>query len=260
MTMLRTLAFGDLGERPWGVAWTPESGEAIALAARANGAAAIVTEALEGGADGEPWILRGDGGSLEFSPLARGSAGPGLAGAVRDGPADEAGFDQLCAVTGHLLLAGAEYHVECLGLRSLRSARELERIQSFRQVSAWFDPEHGIALLALRPVRAKGQDADRIAASLLDADELRHVAESRLSTTYAASGAPTRAGLELWLEDRSSEALEGDRPQYPRRAAGEGIGDSIDWTTGGFELHARRFRWHSRGSDGAGIYLLGRRP
>jgi hypothetical protein len=164
--------------------------------------------------------------------------------------------------------------VDCLGWRSSRDGRiDLDRLGSFRQVSAWFEPGEGLAVLALRPRKARGQESDVVAAAVLETEHPGPVSEPRLSTTYTATGLPLRAGLELWIDDgsdagsereadrgRGGEDGDGVEPtahQYPRRASGEALGAYADWKVAEFELHAELFRWHNRGRDGAGVYLLG---
>ncbi len=72
----------------------------------------------------------------------------------------------------------------------------------------------GIAVAAVRPRKASGHANDAVHAALLDpCAGVTAVAEPRLSTTYGGDGTPTRAGLELWLEDENEH--------YPRRAAGD---------------------------------------
>jgi hypothetical protein len=72
--------------------------------------------------------------------------------------------------------------------------------------------------------------------------------DPRLSTTYDGDGDPTRATVELWISD-------GER-EYPRRAAGEAAGPALTLVSDGVTLAVLPLRYHSRGSDGAGIYLL----
>jgi hypothetical protein len=198
--------------------------------------------------------MDGDAIELVLSPSSRAADGP------RSGPLD--GFDQLCRAGGRVTLAGAEVEVAAPGWRGARDGRlELDRIESFRQVAAWFGPDEGLALVALRPRGARGQDADLVAASVLESPPARRVEDPRLSTTYSATGLPARAGLELWFEEPQGDDPQADEEheRFPRRAAGEAISAGIEWTAPGFALHAAPLRWHSRGQDGAGVYLLGRR-
>jgi hypothetical protein len=203
----------------------------------------------------EPWRIEGGGVSLVFTP-----AGPSGHGGSADSVLQSE--DQLCSVDGRLVDEGSEQQVSGRGWRStLEGDFDLGGIDSFRQASAWFEPPHGLSLLALRPRQARGQDADLVAASVLESEPLPPVAEPRLSTTYDAAGTPARVGLELWLEaDSAGKDPDDDSDrQFPRRAAGESIGAGIQWELAGFRLHASLLRWHSRGDDGSGVYLLGQR-
>jgi hypothetical protein len=245
----------------------------VSFAVGTQSGATILSATLQGSDRAEQWRLEGDGVELVLSP-----SGPPVENAAQGDEIE--GFDQLCIVSGHFMHDGDERPVECLGWRSERSGRiDVGRLASFRQVSAWFEPGEGLALLALRPRKSRGQEADLIAAAVLGAEHPRPVVDPRLSTTYAAGGLPSRAGLELWLEDDSDAAgeaaregvpagaeheanggpAEPDSQQYPHRAAGEALGPHADWNVAEFELHAELFRWHNRGRDGAGVYLLGKR-
>jgi hypothetical protein len=255
VTTIRTLAFAAPDGSSWGTAWLPCDQASAALAYRIGTRAGVADTRLEAAAADEPWRVQGAGVSLVFTP----------AGATGHGRGAETGIDsmdQLCAVDGRLELDEDASEISCTGWRStLGGDVDLSAIDSFRHASAWFDPTHGLSLLALRPRKARGQDADLMAASLLEREPTPHVADPRLSTTYDAAGLPARVGLELWLESESSdeEPEEDSEHQFPRRAAGESIGPGVDWELAGFKLHAVLLRWHSQGDDGAGVYLLGQR-
>lgn len=252
---IRTLAFAGREEEPWGAAWFP-SHDASAPIAYANGSGAnVVVAELRGDAITEPWRLQGDGLSLLLTPAA-----PAVHGRTEDG--DLESLDQLCAVSGSLMLNGSEHEISALGWRATaRSAVELSAIDSFRQTSGWFEAPAGVALLSLRPSKARGHDADLITAAVLEPEPTAPVTDPRLSTTYDAAGLPTRIGLELWFEPESSDAEEDgeSEQQFHRRAAAEAVGAAIEWEVEDFKLHAVRLRWHSRGTDGAGVYLLAQR-
>jgi hypothetical protein len=271
MTGLRALAFGDLESGSWGAAWMPGSVSSGALAVGVGTAATVIEIALDGGDLAAHWKLEGVGSELVLAPIAA----PVESAVLGDGID---GFDQLCTVSGHFTLGGDQLPVDCLGWRSSRDGRiDLDRLESFRQVAAWFEPGDGLAVLALRPRKARGQESDVVAAAVLETEHPGPVSEPRLSTTYTATGLPLRAGLELWIDggsDASSETeREADRErvgeegesdgmqptahEYPRRASGEALGAYADWKVAEFELHAELFRWHNRGRDGAGVYLLG---
>jgi hypothetical protein len=259
MSESRALAFGELSSGLWGVAWSPAQDGPIEVAVGAGPEADVLTATLTGsGEDGE-WRLDGDRVELALSPSAA---------ATRPGGGPDArleGFDQLCRASGRLTLGGGERAVSCLASRSARDGTlQLERIESFRLLTAWFEPDEGLALIALRPRKSRGQESDLVSASVLEPRRPPVlVTEPRLSTTYTAAGVPARAGVELWIEeavaeDQGEEAVSSE--QFPRRAAGEALGAGTEWHAAGFALHAVPLVWHSRGRDGAGTYLLGRRP
>jgi hypothetical protein len=252
VTTLRALAFGDVGAGSWGVAWTPAQDTAISLAGAVDSVAGLVTGELNGAGEGEAWRLDGNGTSLLFTPTGP----PGHADAS-DGALSS--LNQLCTVSGTVMLEGNEREIASMGWRmTLEGKLELDRIDSFRQTSAWFEPHQGFSLVALRPRKSRGQDADLVAAVVLEPEETPPVADPRLSTTYNAAGFPARAGLELWFEEDNGDQDQANR-HYLRRAAGEAVGAGLDWVVAGFQLYAALLRWHSRGVDGTGIYLLGRR-
>jgi hypothetical protein len=156
-------------------------------------------------------------------------------------------------VSGRFTHDGTEHAVDCLGLQSWWSdAIDVGRYESIRSVSVWFEPDEALTLTAFRPRKAKAHDRDVLAAAVIAADLSASVDDPRLSTTYEAAGWPARAGLELWLT--------GDEPerQYPRRASGEATGPRAEALAGALELRAEPFRWHSRGREAAGMYLLAR--
>jgi hypothetical protein len=248
---VRTVAFGSLEAGVWGVAWVPDPRGPGFVCVGAAGDAVASSAVLRGEEPESDWRLEADG--AELTAAAAGAAVPAMG---PDGVS--AGFDQLCRVTGTFVLDGAQRTVDCLGRRGARAtALDLDRFTSVRDVSAWFEPGDGLALVALRPGKSRGQESDVITAAVLDPEGSPPVAEPRLSTTYAADGRPARAGLELWLASDNGD--QDDATQYPRRAAGEAVGPYAAATVGGLDVQARLFRWHSRGQDGAGVYLLGRR-
>jgi hypothetical protein len=90
-----------------------------------------------------------------------------------------------------------------------------------------------------------------VTAAVLDPQGTAAVADPRFSTTYTAAGKPLRASFELWLGQAEEE--------FPRRAAGEAVGPAASLHVAGMDVRAALFRWHSRGLDGAGVYILARR-
>jgi hypothetical protein len=247
--VLRTLAFGDVARTVWGAAWIPGTDGSGVVTIGGDAAEPVVASLRVAAADdGEQWRLDGDGVALVASPA-------GEIADVRAAEDDIVGSDQLCRVTGTFARSGTEHAVDSLGLRTSRSGGfDLAKLESVRAVSSWFEPDEGYALTALRGRKAKHHDSDVVTATVLGPQPSAPVEDPRLSTTYDAGGWPVRAALELWLA-----AAEGDEEQFPRRAAGEAAGERAQIAAGELELRAEPFRWHSRGREGAGMYLLARR-
>jgi hypothetical protein len=164
------------------------------------------------------------------------------------------GFDQLCSVRGRVSTNGVEHELDCLGRRGVR-AGELASggIDSVREVAAWFGDDEGLAIIAVRRERAAGHDKDAVSGVLFETGLFIPVANPRLSTTYAASGEPARAGLELWLGDEDDEDNEAP---YPRRAAGEAAGGGVSLSDPQLDVRVEPFRWHMGGREGLGVYQL----
>lgn len=241
---LRALAFSDSASELWGAAWIPPGSSATAVIST-GGRASSIAAGLEGDEPSEAWRL-----ALGDSTLVL----EGLSDPVQD-DASPSDFDQLCRVTGTLPVDGQTREVSCLGWRSARSLGvRTADVASLRQVAAWFGPDDGFALLALRSPRAKGQDADTMFASMFAPSDLGSVVDPRLSTTYADSGEPVRAGVELWLQ-----AGEDPDQQYPRRAVGQSVRAPARWMVNDLALQAQAFHWHAGEREGPGIYLLARR-
>lgn len=241
-----TLSFGDPEAGVWGSAWIPGSGQPAFIGLWAAGHVTLPRVGVDGFGEAAEWRLEGDGAELVVSPAGQ---------AVTPTPdAAIPGFEQLCRVRGAFDVDGAEQHVDCLGLRgALTGAPDLDRFESFREVSAWFEPADGLAVVVLRPRGNRGHDSDLVSAALLDGETVTAVADPRLSTTYATSGRPARVSVELWLDGDEEET------RYPRRAAGEAIGTRAQATVGALDLQTELFRWHSRGREGAGVYLTAQR-
>lgn len=235
-TQLRLFVFGELDGEPWGVAATSELGSVATFADAAS---------AHGDTPEEPWWLVADGVELEFEPT---SASKELGG-------DGEGVVQLARVKGRL---GAE-EVDCFGIRGV-GEMIYRPFESIRVAAGWLAGADGFALCALRPEGAAGQDADAVSAAVFEAGEALPIAEPRLSTVYGHDGVPVRAGLELWLQEPDElEDEDGSPRQFPRRAAGEALGAAALLEVGPLELRAEQFRWHLRGEDAAGVYLLARR-
>lgn len=246
---LRTVAFGGLDSAAWGCVFG--RGDAAFLAAgdgdRTSVDSARLSAGCSAGEESGDWRLEGDHATLIVAPVGD---------AVSLQAADEllGGATQRCRVSGRVQLGGSEHEIESSGLRTwCDQPLDLDRFQSIRAVSTWFGSGEGFVLTALRPRKARAHDADLLTAAVLGSERPAPVADPRLSTTYSADGWPVRAGLELWLG-------EDEREQYPRRASGEATGPQARGAAGELELRAKRFRWHSRGQEGAGVYLLALRP
>jgi hypothetical protein len=235
---LRTFAFGDLDTGVWGIA---ASWGATTVASFASVPTAHAAD------DADEWFVAADGLELRFAPL--GEPGP-----LAPQAAGLAGVAQLCTVDGAIHRDGSEQDVACLGMHG-ELALPLPAAETGRAVSAWFGPDYAFALASLRPAGARGHDRDAIACTILDDGTPLAVDEPRFSTAYDAAGVPSRSSLEIWLEDLKGEGEE-SRPQYPRRLSGEATGERARLKADGVELHAQLFRWHARGLEGAGVYVL----
>lgn len=251
---LRIVSFGHPESGVWGTALDAGQTAAVfgttAATTTAATTSAATTRAATTSASGhqavrlsiadENWELSGDAFVLQFRPTGQSAEGADRAAAA----------DELCRVSGKVLLDGAERDVDCAGMRSYDRAVDLRRVESLRGFWGWFEGERAVALVALRPRGAAGQDGDQLAATVFDADGATTVDEPRLSTTYSADGLPSRASVELWIG-------EGDE-QYPRRAAAEAVGTGQGVNVDGLSLQAAPLRCHSQGLDGPGVYLLAR--
>jgi hypothetical protein len=237
--MLRTLTFGDLESGVWGAAWDLGGGQP---------GFALLADALDAELT-DDWGVTGAGVSLKSAPTSEATDLPG-------------GFDQLVTVSGSITIGGAEVSIECLGRRGLRSDLDPAAYESVRDISAWFTAEDGLALTSARPPGSRGHADDLVTVSAFELGHPLPISEPRLSTAYAPDGSPIRAGLELWLEDqRDGDGTEEDQEHvvlHPRRAAGEAAGNVAITEAGALAVEARLFRWHARGMEGAGVYVLAR--
>jgi hypothetical protein len=241
--VLRTLAFGDLATGVWGVAADTGWGAAASFAEDFE---------LDAGDDHGEWLAAAAGLELRLNPTcAPAPFAPGESGIH--------GIAQLCEVEGAVRRDGAEQDVACLGARSVIALPPLVAA-SARIAVGWLGPDSGFAVLALRPARAAGHDADLIACAMVQDGIALEIDDPRLSTTYAPSGLPVRAGLELWLVEHEPAEGEEAQPYYPRRIGGESAGDGSELAIAGLELRAELFRWRTKGHEGAGVYLLAPAP
>jgi hypothetical protein len=242
--MLATLTFGNLDSRLWGASWDLDGAGFSLLAGGASSAH------LDASRPEEPWRVSGPGTELEAVP-------EGDLGEV------DGGFEQLVTVRGRCTIDGTQRDLEALGRRGTRDL-DADRFETIRDVSAWFGPDLAMAVVAARPRGCAGHEDDLLSAWVLDDGRSLRIADPRLSTTYTSSGSPARTSFELWLEGASEdepgadEATSADR--FPRRAAGEAMGLSAEVSAGGINAHAELFRWHARGREGTGVYVLARLP
>lgn len=229
---LRSFAFGEPDDGLAGAASVWEGGFCSTFGAP------LEVEGYD--ADGD-WRVAGAGFELTFAP-AREVAVLELADAgIRS-------YHQLARVHGRITVDGQEHAVDCGGQRSRRlGALDGKHFNALRAVSAWFGDDRGLAVLAARPRKARGHDADVVSAVLLEGEgpPIR-VAEPRLSSTYAVGGGLARVGLELWIGE--------DDEQYARRAAGQAAGKAA--VSEDPPLRSELVRWHMRGLEGIGVYDL----
>jgi hypothetical protein len=230
---VRVVCFGDLEGGVWG-ALVDLGQPAIVFATQdgvgspAGDAAVAVTE------DQGRWRLTGDG--FDLSVMAA------------SGHPESTGQAELCQVSGTLSAGGQDTIVDCVGIRSVASELRPKHLESLRGLSGWFDGDHGLTLIALRPAGAKGQESDVVDATLFEPEGWTTVEDPRMSTTYGPGERPSRASLELWIG-------EGDE-QFPRRAAAEASAKGAAVQRDGLTLLVTPMRCHARGLDGAGVYLL----
>jgi hypothetical protein len=251
---LRLVAFGDLEGTVWGAA-VDASEPAIVFGTAAASEAVAGAEHIQFLVEGDRWHLTGPGFDLLVSapePLA--DAAPSASSAAAAPLAEPApngiGGDELCAITGTVTVSGSEQTIDCLGTRSTDPDFERDGLDSLRSVAGWFGPHRGLTLRALRPRRGRGQEEDRIAASLFEPEGRIDVDEPRLSTTYGSADRPARTSLELWIG--------AGEEQYPRRAAAEALGEGGAAKGDRLSLQVTPLRCHASGLEGAGVYLLAR--
>ncbi len=127
-------------------------------------------------------------------------------------------------------------------------------LESLRDVSAWFERDEGVAALAVRPRKASGHADDESSAR---GDRRRRPAHGRRPAAVDDVRRRRDADAD---EPRAVDRPREESEQYPRRIAGEatGPGRARGASTGSSSSRAP-LRCHSRGRDGAGVYLLARR-
>jgi hypothetical protein len=239
---LRTFAFGELDQGPWGAGWfLGGAGRGLVLVAAPSQPAQALEAELEDTADGA-WRINTPVGSLVVTATEAGAELP----TPEAGPE---GFVEQCTITGELALeTGATTSIESTGCRA-RHHTSLDKVDSVREFSAWFGPREAMALVSVRPRKHTGNEQDAVAAAVIDPEGWPAITDPRLSTTYTSAGDPARVGLELWSDEPDS---------FPRRLAGESMARRGEGATQGWTVGAHLMVCHSRGKDGPGVYLLAR--
>ena len=148
----------------------------------------------------------------------------------------------VCEVKGEV---GGE-KVRCLGtVAETHTPPGWEELDALSSISALFDREHALLVVARRPRGAAGHGAELPSGWLLRRGEPTAVEDARISTVYDGEGRQRSAGLELWLPGE----------ELPRRASGTVVaGSSLQLE--GLAVHAAVFRWRMEDREGAGAYEL----
>jgi len=236
---LRTLAFAAPAGGAWGAALFP-AGDAGALIVGDAAGAAVLAARLTPGGEADGWRIESDGAALLVT--AQGELAE---------VAEFAGFEQRVVVCGQATVGGRHFEIVAPGCHGQRTpAVELPATESIRVVSAWFGEQGAMGLVSLRPRKARGHEGDTVSAALLGEEAEPPISGPRLSSTYSATGQPVKVNIELWYEDPE---------RHPRRVAGEATGSGAQGRSGGWELRAELLQCHTRGEEGTGVYLLGRR-
>jgi hypothetical protein len=241
---LRTLAFGDLEGGLWGAAL--HTATPILVFGDSSGvtwSAALPADAWT--AEGVGWRLTGDDLDLHITP---GGEAEEMESGHDEASADLSGCDELCRVRGTVAVGGSPRRIDCVGTRCVIEGVDAASLGSARMVSGWFGEDEAFMLLALRAADTVGQEADLVAATLFDPEGWVAVDDPRLSTTYAASGLPSRTNLELWIGEGENE--------FPRRVAGEASAEGAVLQVEDVDLRVVPMRCHSRGREGTGVYVL----
>ncbi len=181
------------------------------------------------------WTLRGVGGELTISPVPAATVG-------EDG---DGGLTPIHVTGGRL---GDPEIPEAGGVRHPGWAET--KADSVRLLCAWFPAERAIALAAVRPRGARGQERDEIGVACVGEPEDLTVFDPRLSSTYDQAGHLRRVGVELWLGENEDADL------HSLRMAGEATGATASLDVDGLLVQAQPFVCHSRGESGLGVYAL----
>lgn len=151
----------------------------------------------------------------------------------------------LCEVSGTVGVA----RVDCLGTATRTvTPPGWGELDAVRGVSAVFERDRAVFLIARRPRGVIGHGQELVEASIVMDGELVGVEDARISTVYDADGRQRNAGLELWLPGED----------FPRRLSGSAsAGASL--ALEGLRVNAAVFGWRWEGRDGAGLYELASR-
>jgi len=236
-TTVPVAAFGDLEAGSWAVAIGGSDPRLVLGSLDGSGQPETAPAAFETSASGA-WTLTAAGHTLTVAPAPAASAG------------EPSGAVELCRVQGTAGADGSEREIDHAGVRC--AALDVDKLDSLRLLAAWFPEGVAVGLIAIRPSGARGNDRDAVAAAISGQPEAMHVYDPRLSSTCGRDGSLIRAGIELWL----GESEDGDL--YPRRFAGESTGAHTVLVGDGFRTSAYPLRCHSRGGDGAGIWIITR--
>lgn len=255
-----TLSFADAAGRLCGQARvTRAEGEGpvtALLAVFAAGEPIVVANtslALEAEPGGGSWALRfagGESGQGAFSVRLTASGDR-----LHLGSEDDRAFEQPCRATGEVTVCGSPQELDGPGQVGRAGAAERPAVE--RELEAWMEDGAVIALRAARPAGAEDHAHEQVEAVLADGepDAEPGIDEARLSTTYDATGAQRRAGLELWPSEDSD---------YPRRVAGEVICHATLTASDDGDAAAVRWDlafmdWRMDGQRGVGPYSILRR-
>ncbi|HET9719802.1 MAG TPA: hypothetical protein VFP55_06980 [Solirubrobacteraceae bacterium] len=228
------LAFATLNGSRWGVAAGGEQGLVAIAEASAPGPAEVAPGLLRRTGAGQ-WEIQRNGDLLTAVEQAADVTGESDADA---GESDADAFrlvrlDGAADATGLVHPGGSDASAD-----------------SARMLFAWFPGGLAVALLAVRPPRAKGQDRDELSVACIGEPAGQRVFDPRLSSTYDEHGLLRRVGVELWL----GESEDGDL--HSLRLAGEALGPVARLELDGALVQAQPFTGHSRGEAGIGVYVL----
>jgi hypothetical protein len=184
---------------------------------------------VERGADGAIDATLRDELELHFSPVADPASLSGLR-------------TTLCTVTGRV--RGAP--IDCLGTATeTTEPPPWSELDAVRGVTAIFDKERAVFVLARRPRGAIGHGHEMVEAKLLLDGEIADVENARLSTVYDGDGRQRSAGLELFLPGED----------FPRRLSGS-VRAGASLSLEGLRVNAAVFDWRMEGREGVGAYEL----